>query len=199
VIEDGVQVPTFTCPGDHDLAITNEIGVILSVISDFVSMRPSSTLSDSSVLVLPVLKVISLNLSVRQKAAVVGLFAFGCVVWLIDIARGVHLLQTGTTSEGISGFIILVSIQGNLGIVAANIPILRPLFFSRSFASHGSIRGRRSRRQEIPLTDGAEYASGHTVEVSRSSTRKVEPGAILKTVEAQVERESAVSSIKSRE
>jgi hypothetical protein len=140
-------------------------------------------------------------LTVRQKAAVIGLFAFGSVVWLIEIARGLYVLQKGTTSEGISGFIILYTIQGNLGIVAANIPILRPLVFSRSFASNGSIPGARSRsRQEIPLTDGTEYGSGHNDVVSgrvdyTSTERIVEPGAILKTVEAKIGGESAVSSI----
>jgi hypothetical protein len=213
VNEGGAEVPTF-CPGDHRIAIINIIAVVMSIISDVVSMISLPIRSNYSVLALPVLKVVRLNITRRQKVALIALFAFGILVCGLDVSRGGYLLVEGTSQPGIDGSIILYIVQGNLAIMAANIPILRPLFFARSFgsstggstpggnasggSSHGLPWGKRQRA--IQLGDVAsEYGGPNTVVsggLSRTSTEHIlEAGSIMKSMEVRVETTSAVSSI----
>jgi hypothetical protein len=212
VSEGGEEVPTF-CPGDHRVAVINIIGVVMSIVSDVVSMALLPIHSNYSVLALPVLKVIRLKITARQKLTLVALFAFGMLVSGLDASRGAYLLAAGTTLEGTAVSIVLCIIQGNLGIMAANIPILRPLFFARSFGSSagstpagnssgGSNHGLpwSKRQRGIPLGDvGGEYNGHNTVVsggLSRTSTEHIlEAGSFMKSVEVRVETTSAVSSI----
>jgi hypothetical protein len=141
-----------------------------------------------------------LRITTRQKAALLGVFAFGIFVAVLDVARGAYLLATPTTEQSLAALVILITVQGNLGVVAANLPILRPLFFNRSFGSHGSTphdsgsnihRPWATRQKLIPL---GEYG-GHAVVSAGASTEHIlEAGSIVKTVEARVEFKSAVDS-----
>jgi hypothetical protein len=143
-----------------------------------------------------------LKITTRQKAALIGVFAFGIFVAVLDVARGAYVLATPTTQQSLGALVILITVQGNLGVVAANLPILRPLFFNRSFGSHSSIphhsgsnisgRPWAKRQQLIPL---GEYDGSHAVVSGGASTEHIlEAGSIVKTVEARVEFKSTVNS-----
>ena len=91
-----------------------------------------------------------------------------------------------------------------MGIVATNLPILRPLIFTRSFSggsTEGGTRGRSTHLRSqngkaIPLYEVPEYG-GHTVVSAgrdKGSEATLENG-IMKSVEVRVESESVNSSI----
>lgn len=141
------------------------------------------------------------------------MFAVGTLVAAIEVVRGAFILAASSTEASIQLNLIWITLQCTLGIVVTNLPILRPLFFSRSFANHGStghVTGTTNgtsggvawskgpRTKGIPLYDVAEYG-GHAI-VSTGDIgqdNSLEAGMILKSVEVRVHSESVASSIHS--
>lgn len=200
--------PTFTCPGDREVAIINTIGVVLSVVSDFVSISPSGFSIDFSVLFVPISRVIKLQINRKQKWALIGVFAAGTIVAAIEVCRGAFILAAGNTVDSIPLNLIMITVQTTLGIVVTNLPILRPLIFKRSFA-HSSdqthaTNGRSWTTNErskgaIPLYEVPEYAATVSAGGDIEKGKAFENG-IMKSVEVRVESESVEnSSIDSRD
>jgi hypothetical protein len=206
VVSNGLQVPTFTCPGDHEVAIINTIGVVLSVVSDFVStaLRQGILIS---VLALPIFRVLKLKINTRQKWALIGVFAVGTIVAAIEVIRGAFILASGSTLDSIPLNLIWITLQCTLGIFVTNLPILRPLIFTRSFGDstdEGTRRDRWTQRSQhakaIPLYEVPEYL-GRTMVSAGGDVAKGDPrydNDILKSVEVRVESASVGSSIESR-
>jgi hypothetical protein len=194
------------------VAIINTIGVVLSVVSDFVSMYLYD-LTHRLVLALPIIKVIKLQITSKQKWALIGVFAVGTLVAGIEVIRGAFILAASTTEASVQLNLIWITLQCTLGIVVTNLPILRPLFFTRSFGNHSSTNGHvtnngtnnnrtwaNQQKKGIPLYDVPEYG-GHAI-VSAGQERKstenvLEAGMILKSVEVRVHSESVPSSVHS--
>jgi hypothetical protein len=158
-----------------------------------------------------------LQINGKQKAALVGVFAVGTLVAGIEIVRGAFILVASSTEASLQLNLIWITLQCTLGIVVTNLPILRPLFFTRSFGNHGSshthghgtttggtIHGptwvNGQRQKGIPLYDVAEYGAHTTVSGGTPTTvveNALEAGMIMKSVEVRVQSESVPSSINS--
>jgi hypothetical protein len=190
----------------------------LSIISDFAGKRNLIHFL-TIVLILPVIKITHLKITRRQKFALVGLFAVGTIVAVFEIVRIICVLDTNEAGAGVDTtlqFLFWNTMQCTVGIVATNLPILRPLFFTRSFGSsnagtyntdtarNGTNNGlpwvKRTRDGSIPLDDLLVYGNHATVsagETRQSQEHVLESGAVLKSVEVRIETESAPSSIHS--
>jgi hypothetical protein len=160
---------------------------------------------------------LKLKISTRQKLALVGLFTIGTIIAVIELIRGVIALQISTLSiELLQVLLILFTLQSTGGIIVTNLPILRPLFFARSFGSssggtssnsnapHRTNRlswANRQRDRGIPLHDMPEYGSHAVVSSGDAphghSPESAESGAVLKSVEVRIYSESVPSSIHS--
>lgn len=159
-----------------------------------------------------------MKISTRQKLALVGLFTIGTIIAIIELIRGVIALEIATLSiELLQVLLILFTLQSTGGIIVTNLPILRPLFFARSFGSssggtssnHANASHRinrlswanRQRDRGIPLHDMPEYGSHAVVSSGDAphghSPESAESGAVLKSVEVRIYSESVPSSIHS--
>ena len=187
--------------------------VCLSLQTSLVHPVPNT--ANVPVLTVPILKVAKLNINSQQKLALVGVFGVGTIVAAIEVMRGTWLLVEPSTQEATALSLIWITLQGTLGIVATNLPILRPLFFRRSFGSsnqsgaYGPGSGHRlpwvksPPPQSIPLYEmpNSDYG-GHAVVSSgvrpgerENTEHALETGKILKSVEVRVQTQSATSSI----
>ncbi|KAK6086486.1 hypothetical protein SCUP234_01180 [Seiridium cupressi] len=87
---------------------------------------------DLAILSLPVLQVRKLQLRSAQKAGVTAMFMFGIVVCIASIIVLVYSIEYDTTSREISWNIAPImtwaTVEVNLAIVSACLPMLRPIF-----------------------------------------------------------------------
>jgi hypothetical protein len=162
-------------------------------------------------LAIPVFRVVKLKINTRQKLALIGVFAIGTLVAIIEIVRGVLVLMSLSSLDSVPSNIIMITVQCTLAITVTNLPILRPLLFTRSFgsqsgSSHANSRtgasGGRSwvqrsgHKGSIPL-----YDYGNHVQVSAGPRAPTlhNPfdnygNGIMKSVEVRVESSSVISS-----
>ena len=164
---------------------------------------------------MPISRVIKLKINVKQKWALIGVFAAGTIVAAIEVCRGAFILVAGNTLDSVPLNLIMITLQCTLGIFVTNLPILRPLIFKRSFAhssdqthaTNGRTWTTRSNHERskgaIQLYEVPEYGQ-HAVTVSAGGDiekgPKVFENGIMKSVEVRVESESVEnSSIDSRD
>ncbi|KAF7550532.1 hypothetical protein G7046_g7981 [Stylonectria norvegica] len=99
---------------------------------------------DIAILILPVMEVRRLQLRAGQKAAVIALFMFGILVCIASIFVLAESLQfhpeTNNMPHEICMIMIWATVEVNLAIVSACLPMLRPVFrrlLPHSFLSSG--------------------------------------------------------------
>ncbi|KAM0323953.1 hypothetical protein ACHAQA_008535 [Verticillium albo-atrum] len=87
---------------------------------------------DVAILALPVLQVRQLQLAAGQKVAVTGLFMFGSLVCIASVVVLVESANFDPASvempANIAGIMIWASVEVNLAIVSACLPMLQPIF-----------------------------------------------------------------------
>ncbi|KAH7202977.1 hypothetical protein BKA60DRAFT_656978 [Fusarium oxysporum] len=130
-------------------------------------------LLDISILALPVLQVMNLHLKAGQKIAVIALFMFGILVCVASIVVLAESLKFDPSSDemplDIAPIMIWATVEVNLAIVSACLPILRPIF---SKITRFSLLA--SERNRLPLSrQGNEMkltTIAHAEEVDESSS-----------------------------
>ncbi|KAF7113927.1 hypothetical protein CNMCM5793_006110 [Aspergillus hiratsukae] len=107
--------------------------------------KGTSLIFDLIIIALPLPVLITLHLQLRQKAALVALFALGFFVTIIQVIRvfTIRNLKTYTDSQPI---ILWSTVEICLGVLISCIPTYGPLFHSLSLipTSRGRERGRRT-------------------------------------------------------
>ena len=193
------------CADENKVRALNTIGVVISVVSDFVGTTPLVS-KLTKVLALPIFRVIKLKVNFRQKCALIGVFAIGTLVAGIEVLRGAWILAYGTSIDGFALNLIWITMQCTLGVVVTNLPILRPLLFRRSFTSStddDSRSGGRSwiqrtqnghGRKGIPLYEVPEYMNHTSVSAGGDLGMERYDNGIMKSVEVRVDSESIESS-----
>lgn len=122
-------------------------GCITDIIVDFL------------ILILPIPMVLRLQLSFRQRLAILGIFLLGTLAAASSIARlivylrfdEISVVHPNDRTYYMSGIFIVTVVEMDLAIISACLPTLRPLFISRN-------KNRLSSR----------YHNGHSLHSSRS-------------------------------
>jgi hypothetical protein len=211
VMQNGQLVPAFLCPSDdHKVAVLNAVGVVLSIVSDFVGEAFFETKwLTHIVLAIPVFRVVKLKITFHQKLALCGVFAVGTLVAAIEVVRGALVLASGNSIESVPTNIIMITLQCTLAIVVANLPILRPLLFKRSFSGSTGSTTHRTRSHSGPSwMSRSTYAKGSIPLHDYAGHTQVTVGGpgvgtpfynngIMKSVEVRVESQSFISSAES--
>ncbi|KAM5357531.1 hypothetical protein ACJZ2D_016168 [Fusarium nematophilum] len=132
-------------------------------------------LIDWAILALPVIEVGRLHLPIGQKIAVIAMFMFGAVVCLASIFLLIQAFQLDPTTKEIGLDMGLhenwATVEVNLAVVAASLPMLRPIFqkiLPRAFLT--SHRGNQSGQ-----TPQSSNPYGHRSTLSKNKSIKLDP------------------------
>ncbi|KAF2472427.1 uncharacterized protein BDR25DRAFT_366447 [Lindgomyces ingoldianus] len=131
---------------------------------------------DIAILALPVIEVQKLHLPLGQRLGIMGMFMFGIFVCVASIVVLVDSLQYDTSSIevpwNISPIIIWATVEVNLAIVSACLPMLRPIYFV--VTRRGPISKNNSSHLSYPSSfpNGRSVPSAHklaTITVSKNN------------------------------
>ncbi|KAL5363007.1 hypothetical protein BJX96DRAFT_177689 [Aspergillus floccosus] len=108
-------------------------GTCIDTVASYYALAGTSLGFDVIIIALPMPVLLQLQLRLRQKIALIGVFALGFFVTIIQILRifTIKNLKTYTDSQPI---VLWSTIEISLGVIIACIPTYGPLF--KSFASN---------------------------------------------------------------
>ncbi|KAF2087760.1 hypothetical protein K490DRAFT_65599 [Saccharata proteae CBS 121410] len=151
----------------------------------YVSAGVINMITDVMCMVLPAPTIWKLQLPLARKIALIFLFSLGIFITIISIIRIESLLAISFTDPTwtLPSGLMWTVLEPELGIINANLPVIRPLLVSLFPRIFGSTRERRSTRNTDPkkferLDEGA-YPLAHMGDKSGagvSSTHEVAVG-----------------------
>ncbi|KAG2418892.1 hypothetical protein HFD88_001994 [Aspergillus terreus] len=130
-------------------------GTCINTVASYYGLAGTSLGFDVIIIALPMPVLWQLQLRLRQKIALVGLFALGFFITIIQIFRifTIKNLKTYTDSEPI---LLWSTIEISLGVIIACIPTYGPLF--KSFASNINSYRKRQTDQSYRLTSARQQS-----------------------------------------
>ncbi|KAI8935525.1 hypothetical protein NX059_008095 [Plenodomus lindquistii] len=157
---------------------------------------------DFTIILLPMPVIRSLNLGRRQKGALVGIFAVGGFVCVVSILRLPQLVAISNSKDPLydnAPAALWSSVECNVGIICACLPLLRPLvtrylpglFTSEKRSTHttprlystiGTSRGRRDMQSQHEA-----YVMNSTVRHAKSSDEDDRDIQVITDIRVQVE------------
>ena len=93
------------------------------------TMGALNAVIDTSILILPVRMVWTLQMSRRRKSAICGVFALGLIGVAVSIARTVSIATDGFQS-GALAFTVWSTSEPAVGLVCACLPVMAPLYLT---------------------------------------------------------------------
>ncbi|KAL4898679.1 hypothetical protein BDV59DRAFT_167334 [Aspergillus ambiguus] len=134
---------------------TSISGTCIDTVASYYALAGTSLGFDVIIIGLPLPVLLKLQLRLRQKVALIGVFALGFFVTIIQIIRifTIKNLKTYTDSQPI---VIWSDIEISLGVIIACIPTYGPLF--KSFASNISSYRNRQAYLSYPLASGRQHS-----------------------------------------
>ena len=123
----------------YDLSVQNPS--CISILSIYLASAPLNVASDLAILVLPIPVLTGVRMPGKQKTIIVFLFALGIFVTIIDVVRIYYLQLAANESQAqqiqstprsldhstASIALLWSTIEVNVGIICACIPIMKPL------------------------------------------------------------------------
>ncbi|KAI1140498.1 hypothetical protein F5Y05DRAFT_424350 [Hypoxylon sp. FL0543] len=112
-------------------------GQCVNLIPFYTSSSSLTIVFDFAVMFLPFPVIIKTKIQKRKKVVLLGLFALGFFITVIQIIR-IQFMR-GLSNPLSSGSVILWSaVEANLGVIVACVPVLSPLFKQRTKSSKGT-------------------------------------------------------------
>ncbi|KAH7021466.1 uncharacterized protein B0I36DRAFT_32248 [Microdochium trichocladiopsis] len=146
--------------------------------------------TDATLVLLPLPTIITLRVNIQTKASLLGVLFIGFFATAAAIVRAVFANVPAQISDSWSlKFYVWNSVELNLGIIAASLPTLRPLFsgWLESTASRFRSRsGGSSSRSAAADTEGADAAGISNVSSNRQGRGSVHKHGYRKQREAEV-------------
>ncbi|USP81674.1 hypothetical protein yc1106_08948 [Curvularia clavata] len=149
-------------------------------------------LTDFAIILLPIPVIRSLNLGKRQKIGLISIFAVGGFVCIVSILRLQSLVAISNSSDQTYDnppAATWSSVETNVGIICACLPLLRPLltkYFPRAFPSrHRSNYSRPNYAATFGSKGGSKALrskQGYALDVTKRSRDSTEDGRDIQVV-----------------